>query len=136
MKPLLLILMTVFLCRCASMERSINLGAGIGAASGIAVSRLADYNAKGTVVLGLGGAIIGGVIAAILHRDPPASTFTNGEMCNQPPFADAERDVILVPDTIQGEQFVEKHKIWTIKKPARWQHHSDTEEHEEENTDE
>lgn len=125
MRKFIFAIISLLLCRCASMEKSIGLGVGIGTASGIATSQLAHYNTKGTIVLGLGGAVIGGAIAALLHKDHPAvattlpvtSALKNGG----PPLADPEKDVLLVPDKIEGDQFIEHHRIWTIKKPARWQ---------------
>ena len=65
MRKFIFILALLLLCRCASMEKSVGLGIGIGAATGISTSQIAHYNTKGTVVLGLGGAIIGGVLAAL-----------------------------------------------------------------------
>jgi len=125
MRNLIFVLTPLLLCRCASIEKSVGLGVGIGAASGIATSQMAHYNTKGHVVLGIGGALIGGAIAALLHKGQPevpvSVPLTNVMKGSQPPLADAERDVILVPDKIEGDHFVEKHKIWTIKKPSRWQ---------------
>lgn len=125
MRKLILVLMPLILCRCASMEKSVVLGVGIGAATGISASQIAHYNPKGNIVLGLGGAVIGGVIAALLHKDrsdvPISLPVTNVMKNNQPPLADAEKDVLLVPDKIEGDHFVEKHRIWTIKKPSRWE---------------
>jgi len=125
MRNLAFALIPLLLCQCASMEKSVGLGVGIGAASGIAASQVAHYNTKGHIVLGLGGAVIGGVIAAILHKDrseaPVPLPVTSIPTGNQPPLAGAEKDVILVPDKIEGDHFVEKHRIWTIKKPSRWQ---------------
>lgn len=127
MRNFIFALMPLLLCRCASMEKSVGLGVGIGAASGIAASQMANYNTKGHVVLGLGGAILGGVIAALLHKDHSETAMpiplTNIMKGNQPPLADPEKDVILVPDKIEGDQFIENHRVWTIKKPARWQLH-------------
>ncbi len=125
MRKVIFFLVPLLVCRCASMEKSVGLGVGIGAASGITSSQIAHYNTKGTIVLGLGGAVIGGVIAALLHRDRPDAPVSlpvkNVMKNNQPPLADAEKDVLLVPDKIEGDHFVEKHKIWSIKKPSRWQ---------------
>ena len=125
MRKVVFILALLLLCRCASMEKSVGLGIGIGAATGISAAQFAHYNTKGNIVLGLGGAVIGGVLAVLLHKyrpDTPVSLPVTNVMKNsQPPLAGAEKDVILVPDKIEGDHFVEKHKIWSIKKPARWE---------------
>jgi hypothetical protein len=125
MRKFIFVLTPLLLCRCASIEKSVGLGVGIGAASGIAASQMAHYNTKGHVVLGIGGAIIGGAIAALLHKNQPETPaslpVTNIMKNNQPPLADAEKDVLLVPDKIEGDLFVEKHRIWSIKKPSRWE---------------
>ena len=125
MKKGMILIIPLVLCQCASMEKSVGLGVGIGAASGITASQMAHYNTKGNVVVGLSSALIGAAIAALLHKNHPqvpiSFPVTSVPRSNQPPLADPERDVILVPDKIEGDQFVEKHKIWTIKKPSRWQ---------------
>jgi len=108
------------------MEKSIGLGAGIGVASGITTAQIAGYNAKGNVVLGLSGALIGGAIAALLHKNPSeaSSVQPNGSsLGGAPPMRGAEKDVIWIPDRIMGDKFEERHRVWTIKKPARWEHY-------------
>lgn len=125
MRKLIFFIMPFILCQCASMEKSVGLGVGIGAATGIAAAQMAHYNTKGNVVLGLSSALIGAAIAAILHKEQPQEPvpvpITNLMKTDQPPLAGAEKDVLLVPDKIEGDHFVEKHRVWTIKKPARWQ---------------
>ena len=126
MKKFILVL-PFLLCQCSSMEKSVGLGIGLGAASGITASQLAHYNTKGHVVLAVGGAVIGGTIAALLHKNHPEVPtpipvpITNIPKDGHPPLADPEKDAILVPDKIEGDQFIESHRVWTIKKPARWQ---------------
>ena len=126
MKNLFLILSLVLLCQCASMEKTIGLGVSVGASSGVATAQLVGYNTKGNVVLGLSGAVIGGAIAALLHKDstqseslPPSGASFGGA----PPMRPAEKDVIWIPDRIVGDRFEERHRVWTIKKPAHWQHY-------------
>ena len=125
MKKLIFLLMPFLLCRCASIEKSVGLGVGIGAASGIAASQIAHYNTKGTVVLGLSGAVIGGVLAALLHKNPPETSTPVPAVSvlkgNSPPLKNAEQDAIWVPDKIEGDRFEEGHRVFLIKKPAHWQ---------------
>lgn len=126
MKSLFLLLSVLMLCQCASMEKSIGLGAGIGAASGVTAAQLAGYNSKGNVVLGLSGAFIGGAIAALLHKEPsesPSVQTSGASLGGAPPMRQAEKDVIWIPDRIVGDKFEERHRVWSIKKPARWEHY-------------
>lgn len=116
----------LLLCKCATFEKSVGLGATAGALSGITAAQIAHYNTKGNVVLGLTGALVGAVIGALLHRNqtvaeatiPPA---TGAALGGSPPLKSAEKDVLWIPDKIVGDKFEERHRIWTIKKPAHWQ---------------
>lgn len=139
MKKFIYILPLVLLCRCASLEKTIGMGVGIGAATGIAAAQIARYNLKGNAALGVGGALLGGAIALFFHKRVPDLTpapSLNIIKTGPPPLTDAEKDVLLIPDKIEGDQFIEKHRIWTIKKPAHWQlrdgqpHPEETEENE------
>jgi hypothetical protein len=108
------------------MEKSVGLGVGIGAASGITTAQVAGYNTKGNVVLALSGALIGGVIGALLHKEPvspEAMPPSGASLGGAPPLRPAEKDVLWIPDKIVGDKFEERHRIWNIKKPAHWQHY-------------
>ena len=131
MRQILLFLIFLLLCQCSSMERSVGLGIGIGAATGLTTSQLANYNTKGTVVLTAGGAIIGGLAAALLHKDPLAEAQQsqmppNYFIKDRPPLQNAETDAIMVPDKIEGDRFEERHRVFIIKKPSHWQHYPAT----------
>lgn len=140
MKNLILVAIPMVLCQCASLEKSIGLGVGIGAASGLTAAQMANYNAKGNIVLMLSGAAIGGAIGALLNKGDhevavpsshPVSIFKN----NSPPLKNAEKDVLWIPNRIDGDNFEEGHRVFVIKKPAHWQlredDKSDTAEEEE-----
>lgn len=131
MKNLILVLLLFSLCRCASMEKSVGLGVGVGAASGITTAQVAGYNTKGNVVLAISGALIGGVIGALLHKEPPSLETiqpSGASLGGAPPLRPAEKDVLWIPDKIVGDKFEERHRIWTIKKPAHWQHYPEEQE--------
>ena len=121
MKNIIVLMLPLLLCQCSTMGGSIGLGAGIGAGAGFTSSKIAQYNTKGTIVLTASGLLIGAVIGALLHKDPPSQVPISGLNGNPPPLRDAETDVILVPDSIQDGKFIEGHKMWNIKSPAHWQ---------------
>ncbi|MBI3294426.1 MAG: hypothetical protein HYZ71_06815 [Deltaproteobacteria bacterium] len=124
MKRTILLLSALLLTQCASFEKSVGLGVGLGAAAGFATSQAVNYNAKGVVFLGVTGALLGGVVGALLHRDgakeiaPQAFSVLKN---NPPPLRSAEKDVLWVPDRIEGDRFEEGHRVFTIKKQAHWQ---------------
>lgn len=123
MKKIILIIVPLLLCRCSTMGHSIGLGAGIGAASGFTASRFAEYNTKGTVVLTASGLLIGGALAALLHKDSLPDRSTQPAQLHDrlpPSFREPETDVIWVPDSIQDGKYVEGHRIWTLS-PSHWQ---------------
>lgn len=122
MKKLFILILPLVLCRCSTMVKSISLGAGIGVASGFTTSRFAEYNTKGTVVLTVSGLLIGGALAALLHKDPPPELSQIPLLNGKPPsLKDADTDMIFVPDLVQDGKYVEGHRIWTIRSPAYWQ---------------
>jgi hypothetical protein len=126
MKNIIFLLMLSLLCQCASLEKSAGLGASVGAGAGLITSQALHYNAKGSVVLGLSGAIIGGLLGVLFHKNPSEETKPSNipsELLKSipPPLRDAEKDVLWVPDKIEGDRFIENHRIFVIKKPAHWQ---------------
>ena len=120
-----LVCFSLILTQCASFEKTVGLGVGLGAATGFTAAHVVNYNAKGTAFLGIAGALVGGVIGALLHRDratdspPPEAVSVLKD--NPPPLKNAEKDVLWMPDRIEGDRFEEGHRIFTIKKPAHWQ---------------
>lgn len=121
MKKIILFMLPLLLCRCSTMGGSIGLGAGIGAGAGFTASKIAEYNTKGTLVLTASGALIGGVLGALLHKDPPSQIPISSLNVVPPPLKDADTDMIFVPDSIQDGKYVECHRVWTIRSPAHWQ---------------
>lgn len=121
MKKIVLLLLSLLLCRCSTMGGSIGLGAGVGAGAGFTASKIAQYNTKGTIVLTASGALIGGVLGALLHRAPPGSIPIPGINESPPPLKDADTDVMWVPDSILDGKYVEGHKVWLLKNPAHWE---------------
>ena len=123
MKKIIAFILPLLLCRCSTMGGSIGLGASIGAGAGFTASKFAQYNTKGTVVLTASGALIGGLLGALFHRDPIGPMSISGLNGNPPPLKDADTDVIWVPDSIQDGKFIEGHRLWNIRSPAHWQHY-------------
>lgn len=134
MKKLIILTLPLLLCRCSTIPKSIGLGACIGAASGFTASRFAEYNTKGSVVLTASGALIGGALAALLHKDLPTdlSQAPGGLLNERPPsLKNAETDVIWVPDSVQDEKYIEGHRVFIIQNPAHWQLYPAIEDEEE-----
>ena len=76
MKKIIFLLLPFLLSSCASLEKSVGLGVGMGLCAGLCSAQLANYNTKGNVVLALSGALIGGVMGALLHKESPAVVAT------------------------------------------------------------
>jgi hypothetical protein len=113
---------------CASLEGSIGLGAGIGATTGVVTGKFANLNVKGMALTGAAGALVGGVIGFLLYKKPSDLEKTQSDTApfvapgQEPILKDAEKDMIWIPGTIQGDRYVEPHRMWTIKVPSRWAH--------------
>ncbi len=126
MLKLCFVMIGIMVCSCSSLDQSIGLGVGAGAATGFSTSKLLHYNTKGTLVLTGTGALIGGIIGLLVHPKQVFDTDSNStaiypSLRQSPPIRNAEMDELWVPDSIEGEKFIEGHKVHIIKRPAHWQ---------------
>ncbi len=127
MRITILFLLSLVLAGCASLEKSVGLGAGIGAATGLGAGYAAKFNLKGKVVTTVSGALIGGFIGYLLQgrkfseealRSPSAGP---PSPLDRPSLKDAETDTIWVPHKIEGQKLIEGHRLFIIKSQPTWQ---------------
>jgi len=117
----------IFLCLlvpliggCATMEKSIAFGSGVGAAAGTGLG-LAVEQSAGSALIGAGiGVIIGGAIGYLKHhhdeRDAPPSLAAQGDRIPTVKAPEVRR--IWVPERIEGNRYIEGHYLFVIEKPS------------------
>jgi len=120
-------LVAVLASACATPSRSIFLGAGSGAVAGGGVGLAIGQNATGAVIGAASGALAGGVLGYLLHRGkesaPGASSMTDAE--KYPFLTRPEVRTIWVPDAIEGDRYIERHRVFVIQKNSSWSKDND-----------
>lgn len=128
MKPniLIILIFPLIMSGCASMEKSMILGAGVGGAFGGGVGNLASQNVEGTL-LGLGiGAIVGGAIGYLGHTDKEEKErltklgIKKEKEPKAPSLTSPEVRRVWVPERIDGDKFVEGHYMYVIEHNSVW----------------
>jgi hypothetical protein len=110
---------------CATAPQSILLGAGSGAVVGGGTGLLISHDAMGTAIGAATGAVTGGLIALLLHEGNEkekkgASTDPDLDHEKYPFLTRPEVRTIVVPDAIEGNRYVESHRVFIIDKSSSW----------------
>lgn len=125
--PLIIIGTALLLSNCASMDKSLLLGAGTGSAVGGGMGYGIGQNATGTLI-GLGvGAVLGGTLGYLSHKEKEdkmellkMTTRKKDLNKNLPSLRAPEASCTRVDEKIEGSQFIGAHILCTIEKPAVW----------------
>lgn len=112
---------------CASMEKSILLGASSLGAIGVGVGSAAGQNV-GSALLGLGiGAVVGGTMGYLSYSEDEkkrellkASNKGKDFGKNLPLLKAPEASCTRVGERIEADRFIGAHILCTIEKPAVW----------------
>ncbi len=108
---------------CATAPRSVLLGAGSGALVGGGTGLLIGHDATGAAIGMATGALTGGVIGFLLHKgnEKDVQQSSNATDAEKYPFLTRpEVHTIVVPDTVEGNRFIEKHRVFVIEKNSSW----------------
>ena len=96
------------------------IGAGVGSA--IANQNKSDHGAAVGALIGAG---IGTLIGHEAYKDKikkigksESNTKIDSEF--SPFLTKPEVQMYWVPDSVQGDKFIEKHRVWIIKRPSSW----------------
>jgi hypothetical protein len=123
-------LVAVLASACATAPRTLLLGAGTGAAVGGGTGLLISHNAMGTAIGAATGAITGGLIGFLLHKGkendlqgPGGKNVTGAE--KYPFLTRPEVRTIWVPDTVDGNRYIERHRVFVIDKNSSWSKDND-----------
>lgn len=121
---------------CASQNKSVGAGAGIGALGGAAIGGIADpgkngeYRTRNVIVGAMLGSMAGAVTGSILHKrmeDEKAKAFESGKKSpapsndgTPPKLTDPKIEARFIEGKAQGNRFIGPHWEYILVEPARW----------------
>lgn len=111
---------------CATLPRSLMLGAGAGAGLGAAIGVAANSQSAVGIVTGtLIGAATGGVVGYFIHQDQASRSTDGATNKNQPDekmplLKNAETRRVWVPAKIEGKKYVHGHYVDIIERESEW----------------
>lgn len=113
---------------CATAPQSILLGAGAGAVAGGGTGLLIGHDATGAAIGAATGAVTGGVIGFLLHKGKekdgkPSPTASDEE--KYPFLTRPEVRTLWVPDAVEGNRYIERHRVFVIEKNSSWSKDND-----------
>ena len=119
-----LLSLTLLLNGCATATKSVLLGAAVGGLAGGAIGQSQSQNSDGTAVGMVVGAGIGSLISYLAYKDKktkPAEDFKLKLDDEKFPFLTKPKiRSVVVPDTIEGNKYIESHKIYILDDPGSW----------------
>ena len=123
-KNLIVGVITLLQIGCATNSKSMLMGGAIGAGLGSAIGNQ-NKNDNGAVVGALIGAGIGTLIGHEAYKDKIKKMGKPDARINQdtefsPFLTKPDVQMYWVPDSVQGDKFIEKHRVWIIKRPSSW----------------
>lgn len=109
---------------CATLSKSILLGAAVGGVAGGTIGQAQNPNLEGTA-LGLAiGAGLGSLIGYFGHREKvlPNSQNMNASRNDElSPFLTKPKiKSYIVPDTIEGNRYIKSHRIFILEDAGSW----------------
>lgn len=120
------ILAIMLIPACTTAPRSILLGAGTGAAAGAGTGLMIGNDATGAAIGAATGALAGGLIGLLLHKDNDQKKSQANTDNNKYPFLiRPEVRTIWVPDAVEGNRYIEGHRVFVIEKNSSWSKDND-----------
>ncbi len=113
---------------CATAPQSILLGVSSGAVAGGGVGLAIGQNATGAAIGAATGALTGGLIGFLLHKgkEKDQASSTSGTDAEKYPFLTRpEVRTIWVPDAVEGNRYIERHRVFVIEKNSSWSKDND-----------
>jgi hypothetical protein len=112
---------------CASLNQSMLLGASVGAMSMGAAGNLAtNHRPEGTALGALTGAALGAAIGYFAHHDLATKERLARDMEKsheapaEPKLTRPKYRQIWVPAKIEGDRYIEGHRLYIIEDPGKW----------------
>lgn len=122
------IMSALVLCSCATKDKSILLGAGVGGVLGSVLGhQVGKGNPNGKVIGGATGAAVGGLIGYGGWRDKNKKSKKSLKQEKQdlekqfaPLLKRPKVKMYWVPHQIKGKKFIERHRVWEIEASGSW----------------
>lgn len=117
----------LILTGCASMEKSVMFGAGMGASVGTG-SGIANEKSVGSALIGAGiGAVLGGALGYLGHKEKEKEDILKG-VAHQIPKGPSDTPMLSAPqascykvdEKVTGTEYVGPHLRCTIEKNSVW----------------
>ncbi len=109
---------------CATMKDSLLLGAGAGGTLGGTIGLNASRGNASATILGMAvGAVVGvgmGYLAHESDKKPKVEKRKPEIRKDHPILSNPNVEMIWVPDQINGDRYVEKHRVWILKQNTHW----------------
>ncbi len=121
---------------CATQNKSVGMGAGIGALGGVAIGGIADpgkdgeYRTRNVIIGATLGTMAGAVTGSVLHKrmgEEKAKAYESGKKSpppsndNAPPkLTDPKIEARFVEGKAQGNRYIGPHWEYVLVEPARW----------------
>jgi hypothetical protein len=123
-------LATLLTSACATAPRSTLLGAGTGATVGGGTGLLISHDVTGAAIGAATGAVTGGLIGYLFHkgnekRQQSAGNQSATDAEKYPFLTRPEVRTIWVPDTVEGNRYIERHRVFIIEKNSSWSKDND-----------
>jgi len=120
-------LLLLLLSGCASTRDSILLGAGMGAIAGGSVANLAtNHSREGTGIGAITGASFGALLGYLGHKENErkdraiGAATRSSEKPKAPRLTAPSYRSIWVPDKIEGDRYIEGHRVFIIEESGKW----------------
>lgn len=111
---------------CATAPQSILLGAGTGAVAGGGIGLAIGQNATGAAIGAATGALTGSLIGYLLHKGKEKDQSASPADAEKYPFLTRpEVRTIWVPDAVEGNRYIERHRVFVIEKNSSWSKDND-----------
>ncbi len=120
-----LLLFSLLTQGCATATRSTLLGMSIGASLGGAIGNSQSDNRDRSTMKGAAiGAIAGGLLGYLSNKNKvdavPVKASLGGKEFEMPPITRPRVNCSQVPDAIEGNKWIEKHRVCIIDSPSTW----------------
>ena len=134
-QSLIVMAVAVVLGGCATENKSVGTGAGIGALGGAAIGGIMDpgkdgeYRTRNVVVGGMLGAMAGAVTGSVIHKKMDAAkkdAYEKGQASpkpdssSPPKLSEPKVEAHWVEGRAQGNRWIDGHWEYVILEPARW----------------